>query len=111
MVLSLLKRLLGGSQAAEPQAKPKTTTKPARDGEPDVRSFVEFVVCSLVDAPDDVTVRTVENERQTTVEVACQKPDIGKVIGKGGKTISAIRTLASGAGGRQGKRIMVEVLD
>ena len=108
MVLALLKKLIGGSQPAESEAEPRTTAKP---GEPDVRSFVEFVVCSLVDAPDDVNVRTVENDRQTTVEVACQKSDIGKVIGKGGKTISAIRTLASGAGGRQGKRIMVEVLD
>ena len=109
MVLSLLKKLIGGPKPVEPEAKPQKTK--AAPGEPDVRAFVEFVVRSLVDAPDDVNVKTVEGDRQTTVEVACQKTDIGKVIGKGGKTISAIRTLANGAGGRLGKRIMVEVLD
>jgi len=107
MALGFLKKLIGGGQAgpASPKAAP---TKP---GEPDLENFVAFVVRSLVDSPDSVTVKTTDKERYTLIQVACEKPDIGKVIGKSGKTIAAIRALANGAAGRMGKKVNVEILD
>lgn len=81
------------------------------DGVKDLEHFVDYVVRALVDAPENVSVETVEGERGTTIQVSCAKEDIGKIIGKNGKTISAIRALVNGAGKRFEKDLSVEVLD
>jgi len=81
------------------------------DGVKDLEHFVDYVVRALVDAPEKVSVETVEGERGTTIQVSCAKEDIGKIIGKNGKTISAIRALVNGAGKRFEKDLSVEVLD
>lgn len=83
---------------------------PAGEGE-GIEGFVLYVVRALVDTPDSVRVVTAETERATVLTVSCEKKDIGKIIGKNGKTIAAIRALANGAGGRMGKRVNVEVQD
>ena len=77
----------------------------------DLEHFVDYVVRALVDAPDDVAVETVPGERATIIQVSCAKEDIGKIIGKNGKTISAIRALVNGAGKRFNKDFTVEVKD
>ena len=77
----------------------------------DVEGFVEYVVKALVDYPDEVSINTVENPNGATIQIRCRKEDIGKVVGKRGKIIMAIRSLVSGAAGRQRKRISVDVLD
>lgn len=114
MVLSFIKKIFGGPETpeSEPKAAPSPKKTPASAGTEtaDVEEFVRFVVTSLVDAPDQVRVETTEKDRVTTVTVACDKPDIGKVIGRNGKTIAAIRALAAGAAGRHGKKVNVEVL-
>ncbi len=76
-----------------------------------IEGFVLYVIRALVDTPDSVRVTTAETERATVLTVSCEKKDIGKIIGKNGKTIAAIRALANGAGGRLGKRVNVEVQD
>ncbi len=76
-----------------------------------LEGFVLYVVQSLVDEPDQVRVSSVDKDNQTVIQITCVKKDIGKVIGKSGKTISALRSLVSGAAGRVGQRIMVDVLD
>lgn len=76
-----------------------------------LESFVEYVAKNLVDNPEAVTVSTVEKERISVIQIRCEKKDIGKIIGKSGKTIAAIRLLVSGAGGRMGLRMTVDVLD
>jgi uncharacterized protein len=76
-----------------------------------IEGFVLYVVRALVDSPDSVRVTTAETERATVLTVSCEKKDIGKIIGKNGRTIAAIRALANGAGGRMGKRVNVEVQD
>lgn len=122
MVFSALKRLFGRSADAPATAAPRQESPAAAPvvapavacgpvGEPDVVAFVEYVVRSLVDAPDAVKVTPVAGDRQTTVQVTCEKRDIGKVIGKSGKTIAAIRVLVAGASARQGKKVSVEILD
>ena len=77
----------------------------------DLESFVEYVVKTLVDNPAGVEITTVENDEGATIKISCDKEDIGKIVGKRGKTIMAIRSLVSGAAGRQRKRISVDVLD
>ena len=77
----------------------------------DLEHFVDYVVRALVDQPDQVCVASVENEKCTVIQVKCAKDDIGKVIGKNGKTISAIRALVNGSGKRIGKEMTVEVTD
>ncbi|NLZ59819.1 MAG: KH domain-containing protein [Lentisphaerae bacterium] len=76
-----------------------------------MEAFVEYVVKALVDLPEQVSLESVDKERITIIQVRCEKSDIGKIIGKSGKTISAIRTLVSSAAGRGGLRVSVDVLD
>ena len=77
----------------------------------ELEGFVDYVVKALVDYPDEVSVSTVENGEGTSIQIRCRKEDIGKIVGKRGKTIMAIRSLVSGAAGRQRKRVSVDVLD
>lgn len=123
-MISLLKKLFvapGGAaeapraEAEAPAAAPAPTlSAPQPVAQPDgegVEGFVLYVVRALVDNGEAVRVTTAETERATVITVSCEKRDIGKIIGKNGKTIAAIRALANGAGGRVGKRINVEVQD
>ena len=73
--------------------------------------FVSYVACSLVDNPEAVRVSMVEKDRLSVIQIRCEKRDIGKIVGKNGKTIAAVRLLVSGAGGRIGLRMTVDVLD
>lgn len=128
MVMSFLKKILGGGEAEPkgtetPPAEKDGASRPASPDGPapakplpavataQLQAFVDFVVKALVDAPDKVNVTTATQEGQTTINIACEKRDIGKIIGKSGKTIAAIRMLVSGAGGKLGKKVNVEVLE
>ena len=62
-----------------------------------LEDFVSFVSRSLVDNPEAVQVSTLEKDRLSVIQIRCEKRDIGKIVGKSGKTIAAIRTLISGA--------------
>ena len=77
----------------------------------ELESFVDYVVKALVDRPDEVKLSVVENGEGATIQVRCSKEDVGKIVGKRGKTIMAIRSLVSGAAGRQHKRVSVDVMD
>ena len=77
----------------------------------DLESFVEFVAKALVDYPDEVRVSTRENEEGKTIRIFCRAGDRGKIIGKKGKTIMALRSLVAGAAGRSRSRVSVEVPD
>jgi len=81
------------------------------DGVSDLEHFVDYVVRALVDTPEEVGVTTVPEEKFTVIQVSCAKEDIGKIIGKNGKTISAIRALVNGAGKRFEQELTVEVMD
>ena len=72
---------------------------------------MDYVVRALVDYPDEVIVSSTTGDNGTVIRIDCRKEDIGKVVGKRGKTIMAIRSLVSGAGGRLQQRISVEVAD
>ena len=76
-----------------------------------LEGFVDYVVRSLVDAPDAVRVSTEDGANSVVIRIDCNKEDIGKIVGKRGKIIMSIRSLVSGAAGRQHKRVSVDVLD
>ncbi len=76
-----------------------------------LRDLIEHIVRSLVDHPDQVRVTEVDGEKTVVFELRCHPDDIGKVIGKNGKTVSAIRTLLTTAAARQNRRAMLEVVD
>ena len=77
----------------------------------DLRDLVEIVAHALADEPQRVTVTEVEHHGTTLIEVSVAPPDVGKLIGRQGRTIAAMRTLAGAAAERSGRRVAVEVRD
>jgi uncharacterized protein len=76
-----------------------------------MKAFVEYVVKALVDFPNEVDVRENSTERAIVFELRLNKSDIGKVIGKQGRTIQSLRTLVNSAGAKLGKRAMLEIIE
>lgn len=76
-----------------------------------MKAFVEYVVKALVDFPQEVDVRENNTERAIVFELRLNKSDIGKVIGKQGRTIQSLRTLVNSAGAKLGKRAMLEIIE
>ncbi len=91
-------------------AKPGERKTPAA-GSSDLENFVDYVVRALVDQPEAVKIQVEKLENSTVIKINCAKEDMGKVIGKNGKTIMSIRSLVSGAGGRLGQKFSVEVVE
>jgi predicted RNA-binding protein YlqC (UPF0109 family) len=76
----------------------------------DTEGLVRYLVTSLVDTPDAVTVARTETDESITFEVTLDPTDVGKVIGRQGRIIKAIRTLVRAAGTTDDKHIEVEVV-
>jgi predicted RNA-binding protein YlqC (UPF0109 family) len=66
---------------------------------------------ALVDRPDEVAVKEVDGEKTTVFELRVASTDLGKVIGKQGKTARAMRTILGAAGTKIGKRCVLEILE
>jgi predicted RNA-binding protein YlqC (UPF0109 family) len=77
----------------------------------DVRSLVEQIAKALVDEPDLVSVQSIDGEQATVLELRVAPNDLGKVIGKQGRTARSIRTLLSAAGMKLHKRFTLEILE
>jgi uncharacterized protein len=76
-----------------------------------MKAFIEYVVKELVDYPEQVDIREVDGDRVVVFEVRLNPTDVGKVIGKSGRTITAIRTLLTSAAAKHGKRAMLEIIE
>ena len=76
-----------------------------------MKALIEFIARSRVDAPDQVQVTEVEGEQTTVLELKVAKEDLGKVIGKQGRTARAMRTLLSAASTKAKKRVVLEILE
>jgi predicted RNA-binding protein YlqC (UPF0109 family) len=76
-----------------------------------VKAVVEVVARVLTDRPDDVRVVESQHKGTTLVELYVAPGDLGKVIGKQGRTAAALRTLAVSAGEREGKQVTLEIRD
>jgi predicted RNA-binding protein YlqC (UPF0109 family) len=79
--------------------------------EVEMKQLVETMAKALVDKPEDVNVSEVEGERTTVFELRVAQTDLGKVIGKQGKTARAMRTILSASGTKIGKRCVLEILE
>lgn len=80
------------------------------DGE-SLKDLVETIAKALVDHPDRVVVREVDEETMTVLELRVAQEDLGKVIGRQGRTARAIRLILNAAGMKQRKRFVLEILE
>jgi predicted RNA-binding protein YlqC (UPF0109 family) len=76
-----------------------------------MRDFLEFIVKHLVDQPDHVALEEEEADNRVTFKVRVAQGEVGKVIGKNGRTAQAIRVLLAAVAAREGKRAVLEILD
>ena len=76
-----------------------------------MHELIEFVAKSLVDKPDEVEIHSRERDQQTVLELEVAPADLGKVIGRQGRTARALRTLLSAAGQKSRRRWALDILD
>lgn len=77
----------------------------------ELADLVEFVAKALVDDPDAVEVKAVDDEHAIVIELSVAQEDLGKVIGREGRTARALRTLIAASGARHDKRAVLEILE
>lgn len=76
-----------------------------------MKDLLELIAKALVDQPDDVVVTEIEGEQTTVLELKVAKEDLGKVIGKQGRTARSVRTILTAAGMKLRKRVVLEILE
>ena len=76
-----------------------------------MREFLEFVIRQLVEFPDDMVLTEIPNGRMTIFKVQLRQSDVGRIIGRNGQTIHAIRALLASAASRHGQRASLEIVE
>lgn len=76
-----------------------------------MKQLIEDIAKALVDIPEEVVVKVVEGEQVTVLELRVAPSDLGKVIGKQGRTARSMRTILNAAGTKLGKRCVLEILE
>ncbi len=76
-----------------------------------MKEFVEFIVKRLVDHPEEVTLEEERQENNVIVRMKVGEQDVGKVIGRKGRTVQALRTIASAVAAKDGKRAILEIAE
>ena len=76
-----------------------------------MRELVESITRRIVDHPDQVKLTEVTGEQTVILELRCNAKDVGKVIGKNGRVVAALRTLLTALAQKQGKRAVLEVVE
>ncbi len=76
-----------------------------------MRELIESIAKALVDNPDQVRVTEIEGESTSVIELAVAKEDLGKVIGKHGRTAQAMRTILTAASNKMKKRAVLEIIE
>ena len=76
-----------------------------------MKELIELIAKSLVDTPDEVKVREIEGDQTTVLELRVADGDLGKVIGRQGRTARAIRTILGASGMKLKKRFVLEILE
>lgn len=77
----------------------------------DLSKMIEYMARMLVDLPDQVEINEIEGENTTVIELKVAKEDLGKVIGKQGRTARAVRTILNGASTKLRKRTVLEIIE
>lgn len=112
MVKTLLTKFFGLvlDKSNGPSEVPTATSIDVQ-GNVDLVGFVNFVVRSLVEQPEEVSIDTEKDDRGMVIKITCNKSEICKIIGKQGKTINAIRALVNGAAKRTSQNVNVVVVE
>lgn len=76
-----------------------------------MEAFLQYVIGELVEFPDEVVVTKTESGNAITFHVAMRKSDLGKIIGRGGHTIQALRTLLQAAAQKRGLKAGLEIIE
>ncbi|MBM3242576.1 KH domain-containing protein [Candidatus Poribacteria bacterium] len=76
-----------------------------------LKELIEFIAKSLVDHPEQVSINEIEGEKTTILELSVAEDDLGKVIGRRGRTAKAIRTVLSAAATKVDKRAVLEIIE
>ena len=76
-----------------------------------MKELIEYIAKALVDSPDQVRVSEIEGEKTSVIELSVAKEDLGKVIGKQGRTAKAMRTILSAASSKLHKRAVLEIIE
>jgi predicted RNA-binding protein YlqC (UPF0109 family) len=76
-----------------------------------LKELIEYIAKALVDNPDQVKVSEIEGEKTSVIELSVSKDDLGKVIGKQGRTARAMRTILSAASTKVKKRAVLEIIE
>ena len=76
-----------------------------------MKELIETMAKALVDNPDQVSVEVVEGDQMTVLELRVNSEDLGKIIGKQGRTVRSLRAIVSAAGRKMKKRITLEILE
>lgn len=107
-MFGLLKKIF----SSEPTPSNVTEFTPVpKGGDEDLVQLVKYVVVRMVDEPEAVVVKGAPSEKGFQITIKCSQTDIGKIIGKSGKNIQALRALVGGAGGKSGRKVGVEIED
>ena len=92
---SFIGNLFGGGEDTTASSAPAAKTTADPSSQQNLEEFVLYVSKKLVDFPDEVKVRTASAETGSVIQITCRPGDRGKIIGKNGKTIMALRALVS----------------
>lgn len=76
-----------------------------------MKAVLETIAKSLVDAPKEVQITEIIGDKTIIYELRCNAKDVGKIIGKSGKTVGAMRTILNSMAAKQGRKVMLEVVD
>ena len=73
--------------------------------------FLDYVLRQLVEFPDEMVILKEEAPKKTTFRVRLATSDVGRIVGKGGSTIQALRNLLSAAGSKKGEKVLLEIAE
>ena len=76
-----------------------------------MKDLVKYIAQALVDSPNEVSVSEIEGEQTSVIELRVAKEDLGKIIGKHGRTAQSIRTILSAASAKNRKRAVLEIVE
>jgi predicted RNA-binding protein YlqC (UPF0109 family) len=76
-----------------------------------MKAVLETIAKSLVDSPKEVQITEINGDKTIIFELRCNAKDVGKIIGKSGKTVGAMRTILNSMATKQGRKAMLEVVD
>jgi predicted RNA-binding protein YlqC (UPF0109 family) len=76
-----------------------------------MREFLEFIIRQLIEFPDDMVLTEIPSGRTTIFKLQLRQSDVGRVIGRSGQTIQAIRALLASSAARHGQRAMLEIVE